>query len=78
MNELRDCIAAAIGGVDDWRGVTDPAILADAVIAALKLHVVTAILADAVIDALKLHVTVGDFQTSIMGSYPKAVGADDE
>jgi hypothetical protein len=37
MNELRDRIAAAIGGVDDWRGVTDPAILADAVIQALDL-----------------------------------------
>ena len=34
---LRDCIAAAISGVDDWRGVTDPAILADAVIEALGL-----------------------------------------
>lgn len=29
---LRDQIVAAIIGVDDWRGVTDPAILADAVI----------------------------------------------
>jgi hypothetical protein len=39
MNELRDDrIAAAIGGVDDWRGVTDPAILADAVIEALGLR----------------------------------------
>jgi hypothetical protein len=36
MNELRDLIAAAIGGVDDWRSVTDPAILADAVIAELQ------------------------------------------
>ena len=35
---LRDCIAAAISGVDDWRGVTDPAILADAVIAELGLR----------------------------------------
>lgn len=34
---LRERIAAAIAGVDDWCGVTDPAILADAVIAALNL-----------------------------------------
>lgn len=34
-DSLRDRIAAAISAVDDWRGVTDPAILADAVIAAL-------------------------------------------
>ena len=32
QSSLRDRIAAAISGVDDWRGVTDPAILADAVI----------------------------------------------
>ena len=31
-DNLRTRIAAAIQGVDDWRGVTDPAILADAVI----------------------------------------------
>jgi hypothetical protein len=35
---LRDRIAAAIRDVDDWRGVTDPAILADAVIAGLGLR----------------------------------------
>jgi hypothetical protein len=35
---LRDRIATAIQGVDDWRGVTDPAILADAVIAGLGKH----------------------------------------
>ena len=35
---LRDLIAAAISGVDDWRGVTDPMILADAVIEALNMH----------------------------------------
>jgi hypothetical protein len=35
---LRDLIAAAISGVDDWRGVTDPSILADAVIAELSLR----------------------------------------
>ena len=34
---LRDRIAASISGVDDWRGVTEPAILADAVIEALGL-----------------------------------------
>jgi hypothetical protein len=34
-DNLRDRIAAAIAGVDDWRGVTDPAILADAVVEAL-------------------------------------------
>ena len=33
---LRKRIAAVISGVDDWRGVTDPMILADAVIAELK------------------------------------------
>lgn len=32
---LRDRITAAIAFVDDWRGVTDPAILADAVIDAV-------------------------------------------
>jgi hypothetical protein len=35
-DSLRDRIAAAIAGVDDWRGVTDPAILADAVIRELE------------------------------------------
>lgn len=35
MTDLRDRIVAAINGVDDWRGVTDPTILADAVIRAL-------------------------------------------
>lgn len=34
---LRDRIIATIQGVDDWRGVTDPAILADALIEKLKL-----------------------------------------
>lgn len=53
-DNLRTRIAAAISGVDDWRGVTDPEILADAVIRELKLHVVI----------------VGDFQTVIKGSYP--------
>ena len=38
-DNLRDRIAAAISGVDDWRGVTDPAILADAVIEALNLKI---------------------------------------
>jgi hypothetical protein len=38
MSDLRTRIAAAIQGVDDWRGVTDPAILADAVIAELGLY----------------------------------------
>ena len=38
MTDLRDRIAAAIAGVDDWDGVTDPAILADAVIADLGLR----------------------------------------
>lgn len=37
MSDLRTRIAAAISGVDDWRGVTDPTILADAVIAELGL-----------------------------------------
>lgn len=37
MTDLRHWIATAIAEVDDWRGVTDPAILADAVIAALAL-----------------------------------------
>jgi hypothetical protein len=37
---LRDRIAAVISGVDDWRGVTDPMILADAVIAELNLRIV--------------------------------------
>ena len=35
---LRDRIAAALAAVDDWRGVTDPSILADAVIEALGLR----------------------------------------
>jgi len=35
-DDLRTRIAAAIESVDDWRGVTDPAILADAVIEELK------------------------------------------
>lgn len=34
---LRDRIADVIAGVDDWRGVTDPAILAEAVIVELGL-----------------------------------------
>ena len=34
-DSLRDRIAAAISAVDDWRGVTDPAILVDAVMAVL-------------------------------------------
>lgn len=38
MTDLRNRIAAAIAGVDDWRGVTDPAILADAVIRELELE----------------------------------------
>ena len=37
---MRERIAAAISGVDDWRGVTDPMILADAVIEALNLKIV--------------------------------------
>ena len=37
---LRKRIAAVISGVDDWRGVTDPMILADAVIGALNLKIV--------------------------------------
>lgn len=37
-DNLRTRIAAAISGVDDWRGVTDPTILADAVIAELGLE----------------------------------------
>lgn len=32
---LRTRIAEAISGVDDWRGVTDPEIFADAVVAVL-------------------------------------------
>ena len=36
-DDLRARIAAAVSGVDDWRGVTDPAILADAVIRELGL-----------------------------------------
>lgn len=39
MTDLRDRIVAAINGVDDWRGVTDPTILADAVIRELGLKV---------------------------------------
>jgi hypothetical protein len=35
--DLRTRIAGAIAGVDDWPGVTDPAISADAVIAELGL-----------------------------------------
>ena len=37
-DNLRDHIATAIQAVDDWRGVTDPTILADAVIAELGLQ----------------------------------------
>lgn len=37
-DNLRTRIAAAISGVDDWRGVTDPTILADAVIRELGLE----------------------------------------
>ena len=37
-HDLRTRIANAIVGVDDWRGVTDPAILADAVIVDLGLR----------------------------------------
>ena len=37
-DDLRGRIAAAISGVDDWQGVTDPAILAGAVIAELGLR----------------------------------------
>ena len=36
---LRGLVAAAISGVDDWRGVTDPAILADAVMELITVHV---------------------------------------
>lgn len=38
MSELRDRIAGAIRAEDDWRGVTDPAVLADAVIRELGLR----------------------------------------
>jgi hypothetical protein len=37
-DNLRDHIATAIQAVDDWRGVTDPTILADAVIDTLGLQ----------------------------------------
>lgn len=36
-DNLRTRIAAAISGVDDWRGVTDPEILADALIRELNI-----------------------------------------
>ena len=36
-DDLRTRIADSIQAVDDWRGVTDPTILADAVIRELKL-----------------------------------------
>lgn len=39
FTSLRERIAAAIAGVDDWGGVTDPMILADAVIAELNLSI---------------------------------------
>lgn len=39
-DNLRNRIAAVISGVDDWRSVTDPMILADAVIEALNLKIV--------------------------------------
>ena len=32
---MREIITAAIAGVDDWRGVTDPSILADAIVEAM-------------------------------------------
>lgn len=38
-DSLRDRIAAAIQDVDDWRGVTDPIILTDAIIEALNLSI---------------------------------------
>lgn len=38
MSDLRTRIAAAIESGDDWRGVTDATILADAVIAELGLR----------------------------------------
>ena len=38
-DNLRTRIAAAVSGVDDWRGVTDPTILADAVIRELGLPI---------------------------------------
>ena len=37
-DDLRTRIADSIQAVDDWRGVTDPTILADAVIAELGLR----------------------------------------
>ena len=56
-DNLRDRIVAVMKERTERDGVTDWMLvdLADAVIAALKLHVVT----------------VGDFQTVIKGSYPK-------
>lgn len=39
---LRDRIVAAIEAVDDWRGVTDPALLADAVIKELDIKEIEA------------------------------------
>ena len=38
IDDLRSRIAAAIGSVDDWRGVTDPMIFADAIIHELNLR----------------------------------------
>jgi hypothetical protein len=35
-DDLRNCIADAISRVDDWRGVTDPNILAEAVITVVQ------------------------------------------
>lgn len=37
-SDLTDRIADAISGVDDWRGVTDPKILAAAIVAELGLR----------------------------------------
>ena len=59
-DNLRDRIAAVLAKVAEGRALyavtnADLAVMSDAVIAALKLHVVT----------------VGDFQTVIKGSYPK-------
>jgi hypothetical protein len=71
-DDLRNCIADAISRVDDWRGVTDPNILAEAVIRELKDER-DALVKEAIRDLQEKYILVPKSQTIVEMAPPRLV-----
>jgi hypothetical protein len=71
-DDLRNRIADAISRVDDWRGVTDPNILAEAVIRELKDER-DALVKEAIRDLQEKYILVPKSQTIVEMAPPRLV-----